>query len=66
MINIENITVYMQSRTLLENASVQIFDNQKIGIVGLNGCGKSTLFKILKKELEPTDGKVIFSNNQKI
>ncbi|MBD5398785.1 ABC-F family ATP-binding cassette domain-containing protein [bacterium] len=64
MINIENITVYMQSRTLLENASVQISDNQKIGIVGLNGCGKSTLFKIIKGELEPTDGKITISNNQ--
>ncbi len=64
MINIENITVYMQSRTLLENASVQISDNQKVGIVGLNGCGKSTLFKIIKGELEPTEGKITISNNQ--
>lgn len=64
MINVENITVYMQSRTLLENASVQISDNQKVGIVGLNGCGKSTLFKIIKGELEPTDGKITISNNQ--
>ncbi|MGN0929037.1 MAG: ATP-binding cassette domain-containing protein [Alphaproteobacteria bacterium] len=64
MINVENITVYMQSRTLLENASVQISDNQKVGIVGLNGCGKSTLFKIIKGELEATDGKITISNNQ--
>ena len=66
MINIDNITVHIHSKTLLENTSIQISDNQKIGIVGLNGCGKSTLFKIIKKELEPTEGKITFSNKNKI
>lgn len=66
MINIDNITVYIKSRSLLEDASVHIPDNKKIGIVGINGCGKSTLFKVLKGELELTDGHVSFSNNQKI
>ncbi|MCR5506325.1 MAG: ABC-F family ATP-binding cassette domain-containing protein, partial [bacterium] len=66
MINIENLTVYMKSRPLLEDTSVHISDGQKIGIVGVNGSGKSTLFRVLKGELEPTSGRVSFSSNQKI
>ena len=66
MINIENLTVYMKSRSLLEDTSVHISDGQKIGIVGVNGSGKSTLFRVLKGELEPTSGKINFSSNQKI
>lgn len=66
MINIENLTVYMKSRSLLEDTSVHIPDGQKIGIVGVNGSGKSTLFRVLKGELEPTSGKINFSSNQKI
>lgn len=66
MINIENLTVYMKSRSLLEDTSVHISDGQKIGVVGVNGSGKSTLFRVLKGELEPTSGKINFSSNQKI
>lgn len=49
MIKLENITVQIASKILLENASAQIADGQKIGIVGHNGCGKTTLFKVLKR-----------------
>lgn len=38
MIKLENITVQIASKILLENASAQIADGQKIGIVGHNGC----------------------------
>lgn len=58
MIKLENITVQIASKILLENASAQIADGQKIGIVGHNGCGKTTLFKVLKGEHDVNAGEV--------
>ena len=60
MIKLENITVQIASKILLENASAQIADGQKIGIVGHNGCGKTTLLRILGGFLQPSEGKVLF------
>lgn len=60
MIKLENITVQIASKILLENASAQIADGQKIGIVGNNGCGKTTLFKVLKGEHDVNFGEVFY------
>ena len=64
MIKLENITVQIASKILLENASAQIADGQKIGIVGHNGCGKTTLFKVLKGEHDVNAGEVFCSPNR--
>ncbi len=64
MIRLENITVQVASKILLENASAQIGDGQKVGIVGHNGCGKTTLFKVLKGELDVNSGEVFCSPKQ--
>ena len=39
--------------TLLENTSATIHTGQKVGLVGKNGCGKSSLFALLKNGLQP-------------
>ena len=44
MIEINDITVRIGSKVLLEHASAHISDGQKVGLVGANGCGKSTNF----------------------
>ena len=44
MIKIDNITLQIASKFLLENTSAQIEDGAKVGILGANGCGKTTLF----------------------
>lgn len=64
MIKLENITVQIASKVLLENASAQISDGQKIGILGANGCGKTTLFKVLKGEHDINTGELIISKKQ--
>lgn len=56
MIDINNITVRIGAKVLLENSTAHISDGQKVGIVGANGAGKSTLFKVLKHELETETG----------
>lgn len=64
MIKLENITVQIASKILLENASAQIQDGSKIGILGANGCGKTTLFKVLKGEHDINAGELIISKKQ--
>lgn len=58
MISITNLSYYLGSRALYENASLHIKPNQKIGLIGLNGTGKSTLLRIINGEYQP-DGGVI-------
>lgn len=66
MIDINDITVRIGSKVLLDHASAHISDAQKVGLVGANGCGKSTLFRVLKGELETETGSVFFPNNYNV
>lgn len=66
MIDINNITVRIGSKVLLENASAHLSDGRKIGIVGANGCGKSTLFKVLLGNLETESGEVFFPKEARV
>lgn len=54
------------SKYLLENASASIFLGQKVGIIGRNGCGKSTLFAAIKGEIAPELGSLTVPRNFKI
>lgn len=54
------------SKYLLENASASIFSGQKVGIIGRNGCGKSTLFAAIKGEIAPELGSLTVPRNFKI
>lgn len=66
MIDINNITVRISSKVLLEQASAHIADGWKVGIAGHNGCGKSTLFKVLLGELETELGDVYFPSGCRV
>ncbi|MEG9489901.1 ABC transporter ATP-binding protein [Mannheimia indoligenes] len=48
---------------LIENSSATIHTGQKVGLVGKNGCGKSSLFALLKNELQPEGGDVSLPKN---
>jgi len=48
-------------KTLLDNASFEIFSGQKIGLVGSNGCGKTTFLKALVKRIPLDEGKIHIS-----
>ncbi len=58
MISIDNISLHLGERTLYENASLFIKPKDKIGLIGLNGTGKSTLLKILNGEVELASGNI--------
>lgn len=63
MIQIDNITLMIAGKELLTQASCQISDGQKVGIIGDNGCGKSTLFKALLGQIEPFSGDIKLPKN---
>lgn len=56
MIKLENITVRMAGRTLIESLSLTLNEGHRYGLIGRNGTGKSTFFKILLKTLHPDTG----------
>ncbi|WP_461148399.1 ribosomal protection-like ABC-F family protein [Spirosoma pulveris] len=58
MISITNLSYYLGSRALYDNASLHIKPNQKIGLIGLNGTGKSTLLRIINGEYQPDGGTI--------
>src|ERR1017187_2418737 len=58
MITISNLSKNFDERMLLEDVSLSIFPNERIGLTGPNGAGKSTLFQIILGQLEPTEGSV--------
>jgi ATP-binding cassette subfamily F protein 3 len=58
MLTISNLTYRIGGRVLFDNAGVQIAANQRIGLVGRNGTGKSTLFKLIKGDLSPDQGEI--------
>jgi ATP-binding cassette subfamily F protein 3 len=58
MLTISNLTYRIGGRVLFDNAGVQIAAHQRIGLVGRNGTGKSTLFKLIKGDLSPDQGEI--------
>lgn len=58
MISVSNISYYIGGRALYEDASMFIKPNDKIGLIGLNGRGKSTLLKIINGEINIDKGSI--------
>ena len=56
MLQINDLTFRIDGRPLFENASAQISDGWKVGLVGRNGTGKSTLLRIIREELAKGEG----------
>ncbi|MDD5059253.1 MAG: ATP-binding cassette domain-containing protein [Sideroxydans sp.] len=58
MLNIQNMTYLQGGIPLFQFANFQAFANQRIGLVGKNGCGKSTLFRLIRGEIKADGGEV--------
>lgn len=66
LLTFENIGKSFEDRILLKEASFGMDENDKIGIIGVNGTGKSTLLSIAAGELAPDEGQVITRNGLRI
>lgn len=56
MIQLQNIELRRGALALLQDANLTVFPGQKVGIIGANGCGKSSLFAMLQHKLQPDAG----------
>ncbi|MFT7239204.1 MAG: ATP-binding cassette subfamily F protein 3 [Cyclobacteriaceae bacterium] len=66
MISINNLSYYLGERALYDEASLFITPKDRIGLIGLNGTGKSTLLKMIVGDTEPTYGEVNMSKETTI
>ncbi|GAK20217.1 ABC transporter ATP-binding protein uup [Vibrio sp. JCM 19052] len=66
MISTANITQQFGAKPLFENISVKFGEGNRYGLIGANGCGKSTFMKILSGELEQTSGNVSYDPNERV
>ncbi len=66
MLSTNNITMQFGSKPLFENISVKFGGGNRYGLIGANGCGKSTFMKILGGDLDPTGGNVALDPNERI
>ncbi|MCI5511278.1 MAG: ABC-F family ATP-binding cassette domain-containing protein [Eubacterium sp.] len=66
IINIEHISKIFGEKTIFQNASFGIHAGDKIGIVGINGTGKTTLLRMIAGLEEPDEGQIVRQNNLKI
>jgi ATPase subunit of ABC transporter with duplicated ATPase domains len=66
LISAANITMQFGPKPLFENISVKFGDGNRYGLIGANGCGKTTFMKILGGDLEPTSGNVSITPNERV
>jgi ATP-binding cassette, subfamily F, member 3 len=64
MLNIQNMTYLQGGIPLFQSANLQAFANQRIGLVGKNGCGKSTLFRLIRGEIKSDGGEVLLQSGK--
>ena len=66
MISTANITMQFAAKPLFEDISVKFSDGNRYGLIGANGCGKSTFMKILEGSLQPSAGNVSITPNERV
>ncbi len=66
MLSTANITMQFGARPLFENISVKFGEGNRYGLIGANGCGKSTFMKILGSDLEPSAGNISLDLNERL
>ena len=63
LINIENVTKSYTERKLFEDASFSLQEGEKVGVIGINGTGKTTLLKMIMGMEEPEEGNITIANH---
>ncbi|MBQ0786750.1 MAG: ABC-F family ATP-binding cassette domain-containing protein [Oceanihabitans sp.] len=66
MLNIHNLSISFQGEYLFEEITFKLNSGDRVGLIGKNGAGKSTMLKILSKDLEPDSGQLAADKDLKI
>ncbi|MCM1284523.1 MAG: ABC-F family ATP-binding cassette domain-containing protein [Acetobacter sp.] len=66
VLDVQNLTLSFGENTLFSNVSFDIKDNEKVGLVGVNGAGKTSLFKIITGEYTADSGNCFMSKNIRV
>ncbi|WP_242134527.1 ABC-F family ATP-binding cassette domain-containing protein [Aestuariivivens marinum] len=66
MINIHNLSISFQGEYLFEDITFKLGNGDRVGLIGKNGAGKSTMLKILSREMEPDTGQIATDKALKI
>ncbi|MGB8713300.1 MAG: ATP-binding cassette domain-containing protein, partial [Onishia taeanensis] len=66
MISTANITMQFGAKPLFEDVSIKFNNGNRYGLIGANGCGKSTFMKILGGDLEPSGGQVMLDSGTRL
>jgi ATPase subunit of ABC transporter with duplicated ATPase domains len=66
LLSTANLTIQFGAKPLFENVSVKFGGGNRYGLIGANGCGKSTFMKIIGGDLEPTSGNVSLDAHERL
>lgn len=66
LLGLQNVTFEFGARTIVEDATWHIQPNERIGLIGYNGTGKSTLLKVLTGQYTPSKGTVEKAGKQQL
>ena len=66
ILNLEHISKNLGGRVILDGASASIEAGEKVGIIGINGTGKSTLLSLIAGSMEPDEGEIICQKGLRI
>jgi len=66
MLNIHNLSISFQGEFLFEDITFKLNGGDRVGLIGKNGAGKSTMLKILSKEMQPDSGQIATDKDLKI
>ena len=66
IVSLSGISLDFGAQTIFDNMSFSLENNSKIGLVGRNGCGKTTLFNLITQKLRPENGQLHIAKNAQI
>ncbi len=66
VLDVQNLTLSFGEKTLFSNVSFDIKEKEKVGLIGCNGAGKTSLFQIITGEYTPDDGACFISKNSRL
>ncbi|MBQ9783787.1 MAG: ABC-F family ATP-binding cassette domain-containing protein [Clostridia bacterium] len=65
-LTVDHLSFAFGTKTILEDVTFSLDEGDRLGVIGVNGCGKSTLFRLILGEMEPDGGNVYISKNKTV